>query len=102
MNLYKLHSDAEQLFGYDKQDELAQASIKTVQDDETAYKNGFGQLHRLDGPAVTYDNSITEYWYKFDKRHRTDGPAVTYFDGDVEYWIDGDKISKNKFDERYG
>jgi len=60
MNLYKLHTNAKtELDGYEKMNELAHASIKTVQNNETTYRNVFGQLHRDDGPAVTYFDGQT-------------------------------------------
>jgi len=90
MNLYKLHTNAkEELLGYANMNDLAHASIKTVQNTETSYRNVFGQLHRDDGPAITYDNNITEFWYRFGKKHRLDGPAATYYDGETKNFING-------------
>jgi hypothetical protein len=46
------------------------------------YKDG--QLHRNDGPAITFSNG-TVMWYKDGKLHREDGPAI-YFPLGVEMW----------------
>lgn len=45
-----------------------------------------GMFHRVDGPAVIYENSDEE-WYLFGKKHRVDGPAVTYDSGKIQRWI---------------
>jgi hypothetical protein len=44
-------------------------------------------LHRLDGPAVVAGRD--EEWFAFGQLHRDDGPALTYYDGDrgrIEVW----------------
>ena len=69
-----------------------------------------GQVHREDGPAVTYANGTTfwiingEYhredgpaiirsdgtkkWYANGKRHREDGPSIMWPDGSVDWYLD--------------
>jgi hypothetical protein len=37
-----------------------------------------GELHRINGPAVTCDNG-DQYWCQHSKLHRTDGPAIILF-----------------------
>ena len=77
------------------------------------HRNEKGQLHRLDGPAIIYDNGTTHwfknnkkhrdgdlpaventsgktYWYKNGKRHRDGGPAVISKDL-TEWYKDGKK-----------
>ena len=49
-----------------------------------------GKLHRVDGPAVTYADGC-EHWYLNGKLHRVDGPAVTYADGREEWWLHGER-----------
>jgi len=46
------------------------------------------QLHRLDGPAVEYENGGKEWWAN-DMLHRLDGPAIEYSDGHKEWWLNG-------------
>jgi hypothetical protein len=52
------------------------------------YYNKEGNLHRTDGPAVTY-TSGREEWYQNGEFHREGGPAVAYADGSKEWWIEG-------------
>ena len=51
------------------------------------YLNGI--LHRVDGPAVIYDNGTTE-WLVNGLRHRTDGPSIHRYNGD-KFWYIYDK-----------
>ena len=50
------------------------------------YENGC--LHRLDGPAVEYDGGL-KAWYVNGKRHRVDGPAIEWPDGEKEWYVNG-------------
>ena len=50
------------------------------------YENG--SLHRLDGPAVEYEDNHKMYYVE-GKQHRLDGPAVEWLNGDKEYWVEG-------------
>jgi hypothetical protein len=52
------------------------------------WRNRWGVLHRLDGPATKYSSGRKD-WYQNGKRHRLDGPAVEWRDGAKEWWIDG-------------
>ena len=49
---------------------------------------GKDHYHRLDGPAVEYENGTKEWWVE-DKRHRSDGPAFEGINGTKEWWVDG-------------
>ena len=86
MNLYKLYSNPEELFGYDK--------IKYIKPDKTSdhekiiYKHPMFGIHRDDGPAVIY-NDGRKKWYKNGKLHREDGPAFIYADGSSEWYKNG-------------
>ncbi len=49
-------------------------------------RNEKGELHNLDGPAISYD--CFESWWINGKRHRKDGPA--YINGNIKvWWING-------------
>lgn len=59
-------------------------------------RNDKGQLHRIDGPAVSNDKG--EFvWYRNGKIHRDDGPAVRVIltDGTIveQYWAEGKEIA---------
>jgi hypothetical protein len=58
------------------------------------YKNG--KLHREDGPAVEWSNGYKE-WYRKGKLHNEFGPAIIYTDGREEYWIEGKRLTKKEF-----
>ena len=49
---------------------------------------GKNYYHRLDGPAVEYQDG-TKCWYVDDKRHRSDGPAFEGIDGSKGWWVEG-------------
>jgi hypothetical protein len=57
--------------------------------------DGIKYAHRLDGPAVEYENGTKEWWVN-GLLHREDGPAIEYskeaseyFDGGEEWWQNG-------------
>jgi len=52
------------------------------------YRNEQGQLHRLDGPAVIYEDGGQEWWAD-GLLHRTDGPAIVRADGGQVWWFEG-------------
>lgn len=63
--------------------------ITTLAGDKRYYKDKAKNiLHRLDGPAIEYDDGI-KVWYVNGKRHREDGPAVEYADGDRSWYVNG-------------
>ena len=75
----------------------------------------FGQLHRLDGPAVKYNYKASQkyekeavknifsgletnngfIWYQNGKRHREKGPAFVQLDG-TELWYYNDVLHREK------
>jgi hypothetical protein len=54
-------------------------------------RNGNGELHRDDGPAVICTDG-TKKWYRNDKLHREDGPAVICTDGTLYWYRHGHRI----------
>lgn len=87
--------------------------------DKVEYRNESGQLHRLDGPAIIWNDGDKE-WYINGKLHRTDGPAVEYpngsktwhqhgnlhrldgpaiewANGNRAWWINGNKLTEETF-----
>ena len=63
---------------------------KKVLNNKIEYRNKLRQLHRLDGPAVEW-NDGEKWWYINGKLHRTDGPAIEYNDGSKEWYINGER-----------
>lgn len=49
-------------------------------------------LHRVDGPAKTYEDGDT-MWFRNDRLHRLDGPAIEWTNGDKNWYIDGEGIT---------
>ena len=58
-----------------------------------------GQVHREDGPAVTYRDG-TQVWYLNGKRHREDGPAIIWADGTKQWWLNSRYYTEHKFNEK--
>ncbi len=61
---------------------------KHVLENRIEYRNEKGKLHRLDGPAVEWNNG-SKFWYKNGLRHRENGPAVECSYGSKEWYING-------------
>ena len=61
----------------------------TPDQDSAEWRDSYGRLHRLDGPAVIYANG-TRMWYIDGDLHRSDGPAVEWADGDREWYVHGE------------
>ncbi len=53
-------------------------------EDPNKSPSDWGELHRVNGPAVEWANGDKSWWLN-DKRHRTDGPAVEGASG-AKYW----------------
>jgi len=64
---------------------MKEYTVKVYDDGEVRwYLNG--NLHREDGPALTYGDY--QAWWLNGKRHREDGPAI--IDGDYHsWWLNG-------------
>jgi hypothetical protein len=54
----------------------------------------YSKLHREDGPAIIYKNGALEWYYR-GKRHRKYKPAIVYPNGDCEWYNYGHLIKKN-------
>lgn len=50
-----------------------------------SYKNNKGQLHRVDGPALIW-NDGSVFWYYEDKFHCTNGPAIIHANNGKKGW----------------
>jgi hypothetical protein len=48
-----------------------------MRDEFKVERDGNGRLHKIDGPAIQYDNGDGT-WYFHGKNHRIDGPAVDW------------------------
>jgi hypothetical protein len=60
------------------------------------WRNQEGNYHRLDGPAVEWDNGDTIWWVN-GRRHRLDGPAVELGIIYKEWWVNGKELSEDEF-----
>jgi hypothetical protein len=60
----------------------------------TEYRNGVGDLHNEDGPAVV--TTWGEIWCQFGRKHRRGAPAVVNWNGTCEWWIDGERHSPSE------
>lgn len=64
-------------------------SVPVRKDNKTIWVVG-NKLHRIDGPAVEWDDGDKE-WCINGLFHREDGPAIDYINGHQEWWLNGDK-----------
>jgi hypothetical protein len=55
-----------------------------------------GKLHREDGPAIERPNGIKEWWLN-GMRHRVDGPAIEWVGGVKEWYLDGFGFSVQEY-----
>ena len=62
------------------------------------YHNAAGQLHRIDGPAIIWDNGV-EFWYQNDQCHRTDGPAIMWPDGRKWWYLNDRSLTEDEFNQ---
>jgi hypothetical protein len=60
------------------------------------YKNESGQYHRLDGPAIEW-NDGDKVWFINGKFHREDGPAVERNNGRKFWYLNGKEYSEEEF-----
>jgi hypothetical protein len=60
------------------------------------YKNESGQYHRLDGPAIEFNNG-NKHWYINGKRHREDGPAIEYGSGYKSWYLNDIRYTEEEF-----
>jgi hypothetical protein len=108
MNLYKLHSNPEELEGYDTLGKIM------THDGSIVYRNERGAVHRDDDlPAVIHANGSKAWykdgqlhregdlpavishdggqrWFKYDRRHRDNHqPAIIHADGTKQWYVNG-------------
>ena len=57
-----------------------------------------GKFHRVDGPAVDYEDG-TKYWYLNGELHREDGPAIEWNYGHKEWYYHGEEIKCSSNEE---
>ena len=57
----------------------------------TQWMNSKHEWHRVDGPAVIWDNG-TKIWMVHNKHHRLDGPAYEGKDGSKMWFVDDKRI----------
>ena len=62
--------------------------MKIVLKNRTEWINDNGKHHRLDGPAVEWNNGNKEWWLN-GQRHRVDGPAEISDDGVLFWYLNG-------------
>lgn len=65
------------------------------------FYNEHGRHHRVDGPAVVYDDG-SNIWYVNGKRHRIYGPAIEDINGKKYWFINGKKYSEKEFNDYVG
>ena len=65
-----------------------------VELERVRWKNGKGELHREDGPAVVFVTGTT-YWYLNNKCHREDGPAIDHSNGTTYWYLNGQRHREN-------
>jgi hypothetical protein len=58
-----------------------------------------GNLHREDGPAITYNNG-DKSWHLNGKLHREDGPAIECSIGYTSYYLNDEQLTEEEFNER--
>jgi len=49
-----------------------------------------GKLHRVDGPAIEYQNGA-KFWWLNGEVHRVDGPACEHSNGDKHWYLNGER-----------
>lgn len=65
------------------------------------YFGATGNLHRMNGPAVEYEDGYKEWW-KNGQLHRLDGPAIEDVSGHKEWWINGTQYTKETWEKYNG
>ena len=63
---------------------------ETDKDGTVYWRDGDGQLHRENGPAIVWLNG-DKAWFKHGKRHRENGPAVENANGARYWWFEGER-----------
>lgn len=71
----------------------------TIFDGRTEWRNQDGKLHRLDGPAMEWEDG-SRSWFVNGQIHRLDGPAVEQSNGYKSWWIEDCRYSEEEFNEK--
>lgn len=71
---------------------------KTTKLGTTFYLNDQDKYHRLDGPAIEWEDGDKE-WYINGLHHRLDGPAIEWSDGDKVWYINGVQYTEKEFQQ---
>lgn len=72
--------------------------IRTVDEEGfIRYKNEKGDLHRIDGPAINYEDRH-EQWLINGELHREDGPAIIHLSNNTEYWLRDNWYTKENWE----
>jgi len=50
------------------------------------WKTNDGKFHRLDGPAIEFNDGYKEWWFE-GRIHREDGPAILYKNGGKSWFL---------------
>lgn len=99
----------------------AASAMEKNADGDQVWRNGGGQAHRTDGPAIIWADGSRAWrlnglrhrsdgpayesagglksWWVNDKRHRLDGPAVEGPDGYREWWVEDKKLTQRQFNK---
>lgn len=64
----------------------------TLESGTKIWKNDKGQIHRDDGPAITWTNGNWEWWFE-DKCHRIEGPS-DWLNGEHRWFVHDKNITK--------
>lgn len=65
------------------------------------WKNEKGQLHRIGGPAIEW-NDGTKEWYINGNLHRVDGPAIEISNGYREWFLNGKQYTEEEYRKNIG
>lgn len=60
------------------------------------YLNKSGELHRILGPAVTYEHGAT-FWLQNHYYHRISGPAIERADGSYAWYINDREYTEESY-----
>jgi hypothetical protein len=87
---------------YNEADQLHREDGPAITWDHSGDKEWFynGERHREDGPAVDYDG--LKMWYCHGQLHREDGPAIEYKSGRESYYLRGKSVQANSLIEFLG
>ena len=62
--------------------------LKISRSEDQFWFDEYHNKSREDGPAIIGKSGV-KYWYRKGNLHCLEGPAISWPDGYKEYWIDG-------------